>query len=192
MINKTIQQYHQHLKAELLDRKILQIFILQLQTDSAFLCYLLFSSVGTIPISDFPVTTPLPIHQLTQTYFNCTLDPPRWWNITSSTYPGGRCGTTLSKNKCANSDFQFSPKTREAPPTTAQKLKSKFSKPEKLYAVNIATYTSITAGFTLSTFSFMIKSASLKLVTQKLSFSKYHLVCCRGNWGFLLRFRDTV
>ena len=54
-IHKTIQQFHQHLKAEQLDRKALQIIVLQHQNDFALLCYLLFSSVGTVPIKDTSV-----------------------------------------------------------------------------------------------------------------------------------------
>ena len=61
-IHKTIQQFHQNLKSEELDRKTLQFINLRLQNDFALLRYLLFSEVGTIPIS-----SPLPVHQLTLT-----------------------------------------------------------------------------------------------------------------------------
>ena len=53
--HKNIQQFHQHLKAEQLDRETFHIFVLQLQNDFALPRYLLFSSVGTIPISDTSV-----------------------------------------------------------------------------------------------------------------------------------------
>ena len=62
-IHGTIQQFHQRLKAEKLDRKTLQLIFLQLQKYFAILRYLLFFSVGTLPISDTSVedlaTSPL-------------------------------------------------------------------------------------------------------------------------------------
>ena len=62
-INNSIQQFHQHLKAEKLDRQILQLVVLQLQNNLAVLRYLLFSSTGTIPNKDVTVidaaTSPL-------------------------------------------------------------------------------------------------------------------------------------
>ena len=45
-IHQTIQQFHQHLKAEQLERKTLQLIALQLPNNFALLRYLLFSSVG--------------------------------------------------------------------------------------------------------------------------------------------------
>ena len=62
-INDSIQQFNQHLKAEKLDRQILQLVVLQLQNDFAVLRYLLFSSTETIPNKDITVkdtaTSPL-------------------------------------------------------------------------------------------------------------------------------------
>ena len=57
-IHTTIQQFHQHLKTEQLDRKTLQTIVLQLQNDFALLRSLLFSWVGSIPISDTSVKNP--------------------------------------------------------------------------------------------------------------------------------------
>ena len=54
-INTSIQQFNQHLKAETLDRQILQLVVLQLQNDFAVLRYLLFSSTGTLPNKDVTV-----------------------------------------------------------------------------------------------------------------------------------------
>ena len=54
-INNSIQQFNQHLKAEKLDRQILQLVIVQLQNDFAVLRYLLFSSTDTIPNKDITV-----------------------------------------------------------------------------------------------------------------------------------------
>ena len=51
-INNSIQQFNQHLKAEKLDRQILQLVVLQLQNDFAVLRYLLFSPTGTLPNKD--------------------------------------------------------------------------------------------------------------------------------------------
>ena len=62
-INNSIQQFNQQLKAEKLDRQILQLVVLQLQNDFAVLRYLLFPSTGTIPNKDVTVkdaaTSPL-------------------------------------------------------------------------------------------------------------------------------------
>ena len=62
-IHKTVQQFNQHLKAELLDRQKLQLIVLQLQNDFALLRHLLFSPVETISNKDITVknsaTSPL-------------------------------------------------------------------------------------------------------------------------------------
>ena len=62
-ISNSIQQFNQHLKAENLDRQILQLVVLQLQNDFAVLRYLLFSSTETLPNKDITVkdagTSPL-------------------------------------------------------------------------------------------------------------------------------------
>ena len=49
-------------------------------------------------------------------------------------------------NNSADTAFQPTPNTREAPPISAPNLISRISKLEKLLADEIATYTSITAG----------------------------------------------
>ena len=54
-INNSIQQFNQQLKAEKLDRQILQLVVLQLQNDFAVLRYLLSSSTGTFPNKDVTV-----------------------------------------------------------------------------------------------------------------------------------------
>ena len=54
-IHKTIQQFNQHLKAEHLDRKTLQLIALQLQNDFTLFRYLLFSPVETISNKDITV-----------------------------------------------------------------------------------------------------------------------------------------
>ena len=67
----------------------------------------------------------------------------------SSFYPGpvGAVGPPRAEtNNCAKVDFEPTPNTQEAPATTVQNLTSRISKLEKLFADEIATYTSITAG----------------------------------------------
>ena len=63
VINNSIQRLNQHLKAEKLDRQILQLIVLQLQNDFAVLRYLLFSAPETIPNTNITVkdtaTSPL-------------------------------------------------------------------------------------------------------------------------------------
>ena len=167
-IHETIQQFHKHLKSEQLDRKTLQLLFLQLQNHIAILRYLLFSSVGTLPISDIPVkflaTSPVintkshpnpnPNPTSTALLPPCA-DEPKIRRFT----PEGAVGKhRVITGYPANADFQFSPNTREAPPTTAQNFTSRFFKLEKLFADGIATYTSITAGIDSLYFFFSDKT----------------------------------
>ena len=50
-------------------------------------------------------------------------------------------------NNSANANFQPTPNTQEVPAITAQNLTSRIRKLEKMFADEISTYTSITAGF---------------------------------------------
>ena len=159
-INNSIQQINQHLKAEELDRQILQLVVLQLQNDFAVLRYLLFSSAETIPNKDIAVkdtaTSPLfdptskpnpnanpnpnPSSQLISAF---PFPGPRAPTLRRST-PVGAVGTARTKtNNTANADFQPTPNTQE---TTIQNLTSRICKLEKLFANEVSTYTSITAG----------------------------------------------
>ena len=163
-IDNSIQQFNQHLKAEKLDRQILQLVVLQLQNDFAVLRYLLFSPTETIPHKDITVkdtaTSPLfdptanpnpkanpntkpnpnPSSQLLSAF---PLPGPRAPTLRRST-PVGAVGTAKTKtNNTANTDFQPIPNTQE---TTIQNLTSRFCKLEKLFANEVSTYTSITAG----------------------------------------------
>ena len=138
----------QHLKAEQLDRKTLQIVVLQLENDFALLRYLLFSSVGTICNKDFAVknsaTSPSinPNPTSSAILLPCAAEP----SVRRST-PVGAVAPAGAKTKIsANADFQRTPSTQEAPPITAQNPTSRISKLKKLFADEIATYTSITAG----------------------------------------------
>ena len=155
-INNSIQQFNQHLKAENLDRQLLQLVVLQLQNDFAVLRYLLFSSTETLPNKDITVkdaaTSPLidtnanpnpnpnPSSHLPSTF---SLPGPRAPTFRRST-PVGAVGTAKTKtNNTANTDFQPIPNTQE---TTIQNLTSRICKLEKLFANELSTYTSITAG----------------------------------------------
>ena len=160
-INNSIQQINQHLKADKLDRQILQLVVLQLQNDFAVLRYLLFSSTETIPNKDItvkdPATSPLldpianpnpnanpnPSSQLISAF---PLPAPRASTLRRST-PVGAVGPPRTKtNNTANVDFQPVSKTQEASSTTIQNLTSRICKLEKLFANEVSTYTSITAG----------------------------------------------
>ena len=165
-INNSIQQFNQHLKAEKLDRQILQLVVLQLQNDFAVLRYFLFSSTGTIPNKDITVqdsaTSPLVdtnANPIPNANSNANPNPnpnpschlpsafslpgPRTPTLRRST-PVGAVGTAKTKtNNTANTDFQPIPNTQE---TTIQNLTSRICKLEKLFANEVSTYTSITAG----------------------------------------------
>ena len=166
-VNNSIQQINQHLKAEKLDRQMLQLTALQLQNDFALLRYFLFSPVETISNKDITVK-----NSATSSLLNSKAKPnpnPNP-NPTSSTspLPGlgepilrrstpvgavgpprtiGAVGPPRTKtNKIANADFQPTPNKQEVPSTTVQNLTSRICKLEKLFADEISAYTSITAG----------------------------------------------
>ena len=143
------------MKAERLDRRTLQLIALQLQNDFAILRYLLFSSVGTTSISDNGVknsaTSPLlnpppntkPNPTSTALPIPCAEDPKHYRST-----PLGAVGPPRAKtNKYANADFHPTTNTQDIPSITMQKLTSRFSRTEKLFTDEIATYTSITEGF---------------------------------------------
>ena len=159
-INNSIQQFHQHLKAEKLDRQILQLVVLQLQNDLTVLRYLLFSSTGTTPNKDVTVkdaaTSPL-LDTTAHPNANPNPNPNPSPHSASSAFshpgpraptlrstPVGAVGTAKTKtNNTANADSQPIPNTQE---TTIQNLTSRICKLEKLFANEVSTYTSITAG----------------------------------------------
>ena len=157
-INNSIQRLNQYLKAEKLDRQIIQLIVLQLQNDFAVLRYLLFSSTETIPNKDITVkdtatsplfdTTPHPNpnpspHPIPSAF---PLPGPRAPTLHHPT-PVGRAGPPRSKTyNTANADFQLTPDTQEAPSTTVQNLTTRICELEKLFANEISSYTSITAG----------------------------------------------
>ena len=146
-VTKTIKQFSQHLKVEQLDRQTLHLILLQLQNDFALLRYLLFSPVDTIPNKHITVedsaTSPLLDSKLNPTpnpaSTACT-EAPKLRRLT----PVGAVGTAKTKtNNTANADSQHIPNTQK---TTIQNLMSRICKLEKLFANEVPTYTSITAG----------------------------------------------
>ena len=154
LFTKTIQQFNQHLKTEHLDRQTLQLIVLQLQNDFASLRYMLFSRVETISNKYITVkdsaTSPLlnskPNPNPTPTSSVFPLSGPGGPRLRRST-PVGAVGPPRTKtNKIANAGFQPTPNRQEAPSTTMQNLISRICKLEKLFADELSTYTSITAG----------------------------------------------
>ena len=150
----TTRLSNQHLKAEHLDRQTLQLIVLQLQNDFALLRYLLYSQVETSANKDAAVKNsatslqfnpnpnlkPNPISSAFQ------LPGPGEPKLRRST-PVGAVGSPRAKTICsAHAEFQPTPNTHEAPPTTVHNLRSRICKLEKMFADEIATYTSITAG----------------------------------------------
>ena len=155
-IHKTIQQFNQHLKAEHLDRQTLQLIVLYLQNDFTLLRYLLFSPVKMASDKDIAVK-----NSATSPLLNPKANPNPNANPTSPAFPRpgpgepklrrstpmGAVGPPRTKtNNSANVDFQPTQNTQEAPATMVQNLTSRISKLEKLFADEISTYTSITAG----------------------------------------------
>ena len=163
-VHKSIQQFNQHLKAQQLDRKTLQLFVLQLQNDFALLLYLLFSSVGTLPTSENSIknsaTSPLvnlepnPNPTSTALPLPC-VDKPKLRRFT----PEGAVGPPRVKT---NNSSNALPNTREAPSTTAQNLTSRISKLGKIFADELAAYTSITAGIQTQYFNLYDKIRQLE------------------------------
>ena len=109
------------MKVEQLDRRILQTIVLQLRNDFALLRYLLFSSMGTSPISDNPGNNSASIPPIkpnptsTALPIPCADEP-----LVRLSTPEGAVGSTRAKtNNFANANFQSSPNTREVPPNTS-------------------------------------------------------------------------
>ena len=157
-INNSIQQFNQHLKAEKLDRQILQLIVLQLQNDFAILRYLLFSSAETLPSKDITVknsaTSPLlnstakpnPNPNPTPTSSALPLPGPGAPKLHRSTPVGAVGPPRIKINNTTNADLQLTTNKQETPSTTEQNLTSRICKLEKLFANEVSTYTSITAG----------------------------------------------
>ena len=151
-IHKNIQQLNQQLKAENLDRQALKLIALQLQIDFALLLYLLFSDKDTAAtdsatspiINPNPNPTPNPNSPSSAFTLPCT-DAAQLHRST----PVGAMGPSRAKtNNPVNAGLQPILNTQEDPSTTTtlQKLASRICKLEKLFADEITTYTSITAG----------------------------------------------
>ena len=167
-VHKAIQQFNQLLKAEHLDRQTLQLLVLQLQIDFALLRYLLFTSVGTISNKDIAVknsaTSPLINSNLSSNpTSNALLLPCADAQSLRRSTPVGAVGPCTAKtNNFAIADFQPTPNTQGAPPTTVQNLSSRISTLEKLFADEIAASTSITVGIYSQCFFFYYKIHQLE------------------------------
>ena len=145
-IHKTVQQLNQQLKAENLRRQALQLIALQLQNDFALLRYLLFSDKDTTATDFAPSSLINSNPNLNPTSSASTLPCTDDARLRRST-PVGAVGPTRAKtNTSANADFQPLLNTQEVPSTAVQNLASRIGKLEKLFADEITTYTSITAG----------------------------------------------
>ena len=160
-INNSIQQFNQHLKAEKLGRQILQLVVLQLQNNFAVLRYLLFTSTGTLPNKDIavkdtatrplidtnanpnPIPNPNPSSHLPSAF---SLPGPRAPTLRRSTPVGAVGAARTETNNTTNIDSQPTPNSQGAPSATLQNLTTRISKLEKLFASEVSSYTSITAG----------------------------------------------
>ena len=161
-IHKTIQQLNQQLKAENQDRQALQLIALQLQNDFALLRYLLFSDKATAAkdSATCPLINPNPNPNLTSSAFTlpCTDDA----QLHCST-PVGAMGPSRAKtNNSVNACLQPILNTQEDPPTTVQNLASRMCRLETLFADEITTYTSTTAGIHSQYFFLFVKIRQLE------------------------------
>ena len=147
-IHKTIQELNQHLKSQHLDRQTLQLIVLQLQNNFSFLRYLLFSNkyIATKDSATSPLLNPNPNPNPLLISSAFPLPGPYDPQLPRSTPVGAVEPPRTKTNKPANANLQPTPDTQEAPSTTVQNLKSRICKLEKLFADEISTYTSITAG----------------------------------------------
>ena len=181
-IHKTIQQLHQHLKAEQLNRKTLQYFVLQLQNDNTILRYLLFSTFGTILINDTSVKKSA-ISPAINPNTNLNINPNPTSNsllfpradeptVRRSTPEGAVGPPRVKLNNSANVDFQSQTTIRDGPLTTVQNLSSRISQLEKLFTDEIATYTTITTGIFYQYFLLYNKIRQLKAGTSDTIISK--------------------
>ena len=146
------------MKADQLDWKTLLIIALDFQNDFALLRYLLFHSVENIFSDDNsashwtiqPTNKPNPNPNLNPDHSRIfadtlptTVDEPLTFCFTAE----GAVGPPITKPiNSSSTSFQLSVNTREAPATTMKNLTPKIFELEKLFAAEIGTYTSITAG----------------------------------------------
>ena len=120
------------------------------------MCYLLFSLVETIFHKDVAVK-----HSASSPLFNPTLNLNPNPNSPSSVFPlpgpdepklrrstpvGGVGPPRTKTNNSVNADFEPPLNTQEGPSTRVQNLTSRICKLEKLFANELSTYSSITAG----------------------------------------------
>ena len=183
-INNSIQQFNQHLKAEKLDRQILQLVVLQLQNDFAVLRYLLFSSTETLPNKILLLKTLLIVLysiltlNLTLTLTLALTLPPLLFRFPVLEHPHfavlprwALWGQPKQKQTILQTPISN-------PYTTRKKVRYRTSHQEFANWKNCLpmkyqrTHQSL-QGSILNTFYYAIKFASLNLATQMLSFGKF-------------------
>ena len=145
-IHKTIQRFNQNLKAEHLDRQAIQLIALQLQNDFALLRYLFFSDKATAAkdSTTSPLINPNPNPNPPSSAFTlpCTDNA----QLHCFTPVGAMEPSRAKTNNSTNAGLPPILNTQEDPPATVQNLASRIGKFEKMFADEITTYTSITAG----------------------------------------------
>ena len=154
------------MKAENLDRQALHFIALQLQNDFTLLRYLLFSDKdpaakdsATSPIiNSTPHPTPDP--NLISSAFKLLC--PDDAQLHRSTSVGAMGPARVKTSNSANAGLQPILNTQEVPSTAVQNLASRIGKLEKLFADEITTYTSITAGIHSQNFFLFDKSRLLE------------------------------
>ena len=189
-ITNSIQQFNQHLKAEKLDRQLLQLVVLQLQNDFAVLRYLLFFPTETIPHKDITVkdtaTSPL-FAPTANPNPNANANPnpnpnPSSQLLSAFPLPGPRAPTFVVLPRWA---LWGQPKQKQTilqtpisnPYPTRKKLRYRTSHQEFANWKNCLpmkyqrTHQSL-QGSILNTFYYTIKFASLNPATQMLLFGK--------------------
>ena len=209
-INNSIQQFNQQLKAEKLDRQILQLVVLQLQNDFAVLRYLLFPRLGQSPTRMLPLKTLLLVLYLILTLtltLMLTLTLTLTLTLALTFLPLFRSPALKHRHFAVLPRWALwgQPKQKQTtlqttipnPYPTRKKLRYRTSHQEFANWKNCLpmkyqrTHQSL-QGSILNTFYYTIKFASLNLATQMLLFGKsLSEVCFRLCKGSPIIIRST-
>ena len=166
--HKTTQQFNENLKAKHFDRQTLQPIVLQLQNEFALLRYLLSPRLRQLPRRILLLETPLPDFYLTLTRtLSLTLLhlPSHIPALTDQNFvvlPRFDLWDHPERKQTILQTPSSTPNTQEAPPTMLQNRTSRIFAVEKLFADEIAAYTSINAGFHSQYFFLYDKIRQLK------------------------------
>ena len=162
----------------------MQLIVLQLQNDFALLRYLHISPVETTSNKDIAVknsaTSPLlnpnpnpkPNPNPNPTLSAFQLPGPGEPKLRRFTPVGAVGPPRMKTNNSANANFQPTPNTQEAPSSSVQNLTSRICKLEKLFADEVATYTTITTGIDSQYFSLYDKIRQLEPGNSDIIISK--------------------